>query len=375
MVGIVASALSNIGLPTQSQPLERLSRAEKARLAEVFHLRQTLGDEVWPGWGRAPIPVIVHNEAYAFLVGYPEGETPPDGWVRVPWDERMGGPWEVLPGDAFQGQVTYRQQLAGPEETPENFTVRVGDHWAATLWTREYARISMVSGLRQELPPFLRPILPWRLVWRLLMGATETYVGALAHEAFHAYQGMGAPERLAAAEFAASMEERYPWDDEAAEGAWQTELDALHGAVEASSDAEAARLARQFLDRRAKRRAQHGLTDELVAYERHWEWMEGLAKYAELAIQRQPALDAGYEPVPAIDDDRDFHAYRDRERHWQRQVNEIRRLSGRSGEARFYQSGFGQAVLLDRFMPGWKTRAFSEDVWLEDLLAEALSSP
>jgi len=371
---VAASALSNLGLPTQSQPLERLSEPEKARLAETFHLRHAIGDQVWPGWSRAEIPVIVHNEAYAFLVGYPEGQTPPDGWVRPPWDEERGGPWEPVPGDTFQGQTYFRQRLPDPDRTPENFTVRVGDRWAATLWTREYAKISFVSGFRSELPPVLRSIVPYRLLWRFLLGATETYVGGLAHESFHAYQGIEAPQRLDAAELAASLEDRYAWDDEAAEDAWQAELDVLHGAVEASSDAEAADLAREFLVRREERRKVQGLSHQLRDYERQMEWLEGLAKYAELSIQRRAALDAGYEPVAAIGDDPDFHAYRGRDRYWRQQVGEIKRLSGRSGDTRFYYSGFGQAVLLDRFMPEWKSRAWSEDVWLEDLLGEAVAS-
>lgn len=84
---VSASALSNLGLPTHSETFERLSAAEKARLAEAFHLRETLGDRVWAGWGDAEIPVIASNEAHAFLVGYPEDEDPPAGWVRLPHDE------------------------------------------------------------------------------------------------------------------------------------------------------------------------------------------------------------------------------------------------------------------------------------------------
>ncbi len=41
-------------------------------------------------------------------------------------------------------------------------------------------------------------------------------------------------------------------------------------------------------------------------------------------------------------------------------------------DAPFYYSGFAQGVLLDRLMPDWKARLWSEDAWLEDLLAEAV---
>jgi hypothetical protein len=367
---VAAAALSNIGLPTHSQVVERLSDADKAILAETFHLREAIGDAVWPGWGEADIPVIVHNEGYAFLIGYPG--TPPDGWTMVPRNEQRGGPWEVVPDDVFQGQPYYRQPLANLKETPESFVVVVGERWVATLQTREYSEVAFYAGFREDLPPFLRPIVPLRLLWMLLMGDTETYIGALAHEAYHAYEGMEAPGRLAAAERAAQLEGQYPWEVDASEQAWQAELDALYAAVTAASDDDAAQLARQFLALRQERRATYALPADLVDYERQREWLEGLAKYAELVLQREAGRSADYTPLPAIEGDPDFHAYRTRERFWSQQLGEVRRMTNRSGEVRFYYSGMAQAVLLDRFAPGWKEQAWSEGIWLEDLLAEAV---
>ena len=78
---VAGSALSNLGLPQRSTTLDHLSELEKARLSEVLHLRSALGDAVWPGWSQADIPLIVYNEQYAFLVGYPD---PPAGWLKVP---------------------------------------------------------------------------------------------------------------------------------------------------------------------------------------------------------------------------------------------------------------------------------------------------
>ena len=43
-----------------------------------------------------------------------------------------------------------------------------------------------------------------------------------------------------------------------------------------------------------------------------------------------------------------------------------------TGDGRFYYSGYAQAVLLDQIDPSWKARAFAPDVFLEDLLAEAV---
>ncbi|NBD35328.1 MAG: hypothetical protein GVY30_04945 [Chloroflexi bacterium] len=372
---IAVTAVRNRSLPTHSSVVDYLSDLEKARLAELFHLRATLGDEVWPGWGAAEIPVIVHNEAYAFLVGYP-GETPPPGWVKVPHEEHRGGPWEIVPEDTFQGQPYYRQPISSPDKTPENFTVLVGERWVATLQTKEYAAVVFYNEFREELPGFLRPIFPYRLMWGMLIDSTETYVGGLAHETFHAYQGLEAKSRLYAAEQAMAFENRYPWENDVLEQRWQEELSLLHQAVEASSEAEARDLAEQFLAQRAARRAMEveneGMTTQGIDFERQREWLEGLAKYAELSIGLEAARTPSYEPVTFLEADPAFKHYNTRERYWSRQVGEIQRMQNRSGDVRFYYSGMAQAVLLDRLMPGWKAHVWDEDVWLEDLLAEAV---
>jgi hypothetical protein len=153
---LVISALINLGSPTQSTVLDRLSDTEKARLEEAIHLRETLGNQVWPGWADQDIPIIVYNEANAFLVNYP-GE-PPDGWMMMPREEMRGGAWQIVPGDNFNGQPYYRQQILDQDKTPENFTVKVGEVWAATFMTKEYAEIEFKEGFGEQLPPVIRQI-------------------------------------------------------------------------------------------------------------------------------------------------------------------------------------------------------------------------
>lgn len=366
LVGI--SALSNLGLPTHSHVTERLSALEKARLAEAIHLRRSLGDTVWPGWGLSDIPIIVYNEEYAFLVDYP---SPPAGWLKMPQREARGGPWEAV-ADTFDGQVYYRQRLLNPDITPENFTVLVGERWVATMQTKEYGEIAFYAGFPERLPSLLRPVFPYRLAWRLIMGETENYLAALEHEAFHAFQGSVAPGRLAEAEAANERESEYPWDSSALDEAWKQEMDLLVRAVRAPASETAADLGRQFLLRRDERRASTGLSLGLVDYERQREWLEGLAKYAELALGRVAGATPGYMPLPALAADPDFARYATRQRLWSQQIDEAKRTTGRAGETRFYYSGMAQAVLLDRLLPAWKERAFNPGVMLEDLLREAV---
>jgi|GEM_PF-239766 len=368
LLAVMAIAFSNRFLPEQSTVVERLSAEEKARLAEAFHLRRSLGDDVWPGWGEAEIPLVVFNEAYVFLVGY-QGE-PPAGWRKVPQGTLTGDAWEPVPGDTFQGESYYRQPLPASGETPQAFTVRVGATWAASLQTKEWMEIALADQFREDLPGFLRPIFPYRVVVRLFLGGTDKYVTALLHESFHAYQGQVAGERLAATEGALGRHEAaYPWQDEVLEEMWQTELDLLRDALQADNEAQQSRLVQQFLDQREERREVAKLSAQLVGYEQEREWEEGLAKYVEMESWRQGAETAGYQSDPAAETLDDFEGYETFRRAWNREVDQIARMAGDEGDGRFYYSGMAQANLLDSLRPGWKEFALTTDLSLEELLA------
>lgn len=368
---LAASALINLTLPTESTVADRLGDDEKAHLAEFFHVHQELGDAAWSGWGSTETPVVVYNESYAFLVGYPEPD-PPAGWLKVAQDDPSGGPWQPVPDDTFNGAPYYRQPLPPNGETPQAFTVKVGDHWAASLLTREWMEISFANQFRQELPAFVHPIFPYPLLTDLFLRGSDGYITALAHESFHAYQGIVAPQRLAAAETDVLVNEaNYPWSDDAFIAAWQTELDLLTEALRAETDAQSAALAQQFLAQRAQRRQDAGLSPSLITYEKQREWLEGLAHYVELAIWRQAYETDGYQPLPTIQDNGDFSNYETFPRRWSQDIDQIGRMADDVGDGRFYYSGMAQAVLLDRLAPGWKETALQDEVFLEELLAAA----
>lgn len=129
ILAMVASAVSNLNLPEHSLVTEHLSEFDKIRLEEMLHLRQAVGNDVWPGWGDADVPTVLYNEEYAFLVGYSE---PPSGWVNVSSNQKLGGPWEVVPDDVFSDQIYYRQLLPGSDVTPQAFTMLIGDRWVSS---------------------------------------------------------------------------------------------------------------------------------------------------------------------------------------------------------------------------------------------------
>jgi hypothetical protein len=364
LLAVVVSALSNMGLPGHSGDVERLNNAEKARLAEVLHLQTALGDAVWPGWSQASIPLMVYNEKYAFLVGYPD---PPAGWFKVPRMEARGGPWERVSGDLFGGQPYYRTPITDPTKTPEGFTVLVGNRWVATFQTREYSEIAFYRGLRSELPGIIAKVVPMRLAWKFLMGKADSYIATLEHESFHAYEGMLAPDSLAAAERIAQVEESYPFD--AVQSAWIREMDVLLQAAQAKDRSSQRALVQDFLRLRDARRAD--LTAEQIELEQRREWEEGLAKYAELELSSRASNQRDYTPDGSILQDRDFDSYRAQGKLREGQLQEAKRTQGRSGDTWFYYSGNAIAVVLDALYPDWKAQALPGGRYLEDVLREA----
>jgi hypothetical protein len=363
LAAVIISWVSNQSLPTQSPVVDRLSESEKARLSEAANLRLKLGDAVWPGWSKVNVPFVIYNEAYAFAVNLPD---PAPGWTFV-LGQKMGGSWEVVPGDTFEGQPYYRQRLSDPNVNPQNFIARVGDKWAATMQTSEYAEIAFYQGFREQLPSGISDVAPYRIIWSVRGGDMDGLVAGLEHESFHVLQADQDLTHLIDSERISRLEDTYPYDDAALNRLWQKEMDLLVQAIRVPSDADARRHANEWLAARQSRRS--GMSATLIDYERQREWLEGLAKYAELSISKAGA-DSGYVPVGEILSINNFHRYIDRPHFWDLQLDEVKRADPYPSEVRFYFSGFAQAVLLDRLRPDWKQSALQGNASLEDLLKD-----
>lgn len=365
----IVSSLHNLTLPKKSEVTERLTENQKAYIAEFMNLQREVGDSVWPGWGRLKTPAIVYNEEFAFLVGY---KNPPAGWYKMPKKELRGTEWEPLKDDQFFGETYYRQRLHDPNITPENFTATVGDRWVVTMQTKEYAEVAFYNGFRNDLPPVIKSIFPYKLFWNTIMGNAEDYIVGLAHEAFHAFQGTYAWEKLRMGEDVTYLTDQYPWFEEANALGWVQEIDMLMKAYEADGVADTREFTKQFVNNRNLRRAKANLTEEQIRFEQKREWLEGLAKYAELTIGVKAQESGKYKPLHKIIELKEFKDYKKRDKHFNQQVYEVPRTANRVGDSRFYYVGMLQSVILDRLMPSWKQQAFGEDMYLDDLLAKAV---
>src|SRR6056297_2183334 len=364
------SALYNLTLNDSSSVTEQLTASQKAYIAEYFNLQEEMMSDIWSDYDDIVVPVVVYNEEYAFLVGVAD---PDSGWFKMPSMEHRGDEWKVVEDDNFNGEQYYRQYLPDPNITPENFTVKVGSTWVSTMQTREFAEVSFYNGFKNELPPGINLIFPYKIFWNLIMGEAESYTSGLIHEAFHGYQGVTSLEKFSKAEFYAGKSNEYPWYMEKNSAGWRNEADLLMKAYESDNDMDARQFIREYLNVRDERRREADLSEEMIEYEKNREWLEGLAKYTELKIGLVADESSGYEPVTEIKKLGDFNNYNKRDKYFRHQLSEVPRAAVRSGESRFYYGGMLQAMLLDRAAPEWKSKIFDKDIFLEDLLRNSIS--
>ena len=65
--------LATLAIPTlaEGQTAPRLSQPDRLRLAEAFRLAERMRSEVWPGWQRTAMAVLLVTDSTEFLVGHP----------------------------------------------------------------------------------------------------------------------------------------------------------------------------------------------------------------------------------------------------------------------------------------------------------------
>jgi hypothetical protein len=309
--------------PAVPEPSPFLSARDKELLAEALRLKRILGDEVWPGFGSAAIPVIIYNEGYEFLTG-PVNPLPRPPWVKVEKDD-------------FSGQPYYRR----PAQNPQAFAVDLGEQWAGSMTSLE----TMMNRKVRINPDF--------------------YVVLVLHEVFHAFQATVEPARFREANAMYVLEKKYPAKEPAFAKAWTEEGALLAAAVKAKDREETLDRVRAFLRQRDSRREPLLFSIVTADYECQLEWLEGLAKYAEIRFYELAAARAK-EPA--------FAAYKPGLPYWTWDFVRLdKQLGTQEGDLRFYLSGMAQARILDRLSPDWKVRFLKDGGTTEDRLRALIS--
>jgi len=330
-----APAAARAELP--APPAEHLGR-----LAEAFHLVETLGPSIWPGFELpdAPVLLVVDETDYALNL-----ERAPAGWHELPKVDFAGRP---------------------------------------------------VFARARQLPPHLLASFPALGRPTVVVGtpaATEHrpahWVLSVGHELFHVFlDEHGIQDKVAALEIGPrdegqwQLDHPFPYDDEDVLAAMHLAGYALFRTATLPPDAPdvevkyEATVAHEALRNLLLLALKHD-DRRHAQYLRFQTGVEGVARYVERELARAAAAD-GYRPLESFRERDGEGAYRELwDDVYANMMFTVKHL-GRVARSRleFYAFGLGLAEALDRLGAEWKRPLVEEPgVWLDELLARALGEP
>ncbi len=336
------------GAEVHSPQDDEFGRQQLLVLREAFQLVNTVGNEVWPGWVRSPMTVVVIQGDGEYL-------------VNAPVDWAPTGGFEVI-DETFIGQPIYRRDRTLPQALRAAFPI---------------------AGL------------PAAVVgaWRPAEESPNEWAVTLVHEWFHVLQmTRGEDSKVADLDLDSgvypSLQLDYPFaygDRDighaihllgAALFDFWSRSRTLPRAMQRTFVAETSWAALQNLETIV--RLKYG--EEAYDYFRYQTWKEGVARYTQVRVS---LLAADFEDEGRFFQQPGFAALQGSmtyARLWEEVTRTnywlMRTSSGDQGgdPTSFYGIGHGLAELLDAINPTWKERYFDEGVWLDDLVREAMDS-
>lgn len=322
----LASAASTSAGETADSKGRHLGAVDVARVRELYHLGDVLGNQVWPGFDVRKIPVAINNDdREELLVNHPD---PPPGYRVFEGFEVNGRP--VLIRDDVV-------RLVG------------GGRGGTALWigdTKSVYSPTLLEGGETE----------------------EHYLLKLYHEAFHCFQD-GYRKRTEGAGG------EHPWTDPTLSAMIALEGHVLRAALEATDDAEMRELVKTFIAVRHERRKD--LPEALVLLEGDDEFFEGTANYVQARALQLLAEKGGMKP-PAGEPRPGYPDLANARELFAEEISEIVGYDGErpvTFERAMYKHGMAQGLLLDRLRRGWKEALREPRATQFSLLESALSVP
>jgi hypothetical protein len=312
--------------PGTTHPELRVSEIDRVRLAEAFRIGETLGNQLWPGWNRAPFAVLLVTPEHEFLIRHAK---PSADFTLINYDPLL------------QSKVYYRPRTQ-PQNLLATFPV-VGDIPTIVIGQAENTAKKTSA--------------PW--------------VVTLLHEHFHQLQYSQPGYYPAVDTLALSRGDLsgmwmlnypfpYDWPEMKEHFALLSKL--LVDVLQARHNDFPAKLSAY---RRQRDELRKTLSPDDYRYFSFQMWQEGIARYTEYRVA---LLAAGkYTPSKTFRNLKDYKPFAEvAEQIKSGILNEL--ITGQLDDYKrvtFYALGAGEGLLLDRINPRWRQRYFIDKFYLD----------
>jgi hypothetical protein len=317
-------------------PPPAIPQADQVRLAEAVRLADALGDQLWPGWSRAPFAVLLVTPDREFLVRHP---SPAPDFASAGTDPALG-PVSSRPRQFDVGLLASFPAVGGISTIvigqPANTAVKRSTAWVLTL----------------------------------------------LHEHFHQWQSSqpGYYDRVDALGLARGdqtgnwmLNYPFPYAVPAVQVAFAAMCARLNDvlAVPEGDTAATATGVAAYLE--AKARLKGLVSADDYAYMNFQLWQEGISRYTEARVAELAA--AGYAPGRAFAALPDVTRFDSEAQALRRRVGvQLGTVSlGEMQRTAFYAVGAGEGFLLDRVRPAWREQYLAAPLSLDGLLEGALT--
>lgn len=317
--------------PCLAQAPPALPEVDRVRMAEASRLADALGNRVWPDWDKAPFAILLVTPEYEFLMRHPR---PSEDFTAIP---------ETT---ASKPKVWFRKRQFSP-------------NLLAT-----FPAVGGVSTIviGQAENTAAKTSTPW--------------VITLLHEHFHQLQN-AQPGYYAGVDSLGlargdqtgtwMLNYAFPYAKPEVRDQFSVMSKALAEALQAKPPADFSRKLASYVEARKAFRSLLSADD--YKYFAFQSWQEGIARYTEYRIALLAA--AEYQPSQEFQGLKDYAPFKkEAPAILERIEKELASVElDKAKRTAFYALGAGEALVLDRANPGWRTRYFEDKFSLDEHFA------
>lgn len=289
------------------------------------------GNEVWPGFGDNPAPILLRSKEFDYLLGHPE---PPAEFKQVKGEPNL--------------YVKEGHMLPRPAAT----AYPVGGTWSVVIPERN----ELIKWVRDEMGNSNFQL------------SKADYLQELIHESFHAYRigSLGGPGEIPTFGFSGSSG---ALQEQLSDGEWWETRAGEIGELLVRGLKEDDLSGVRNMVTQALKVAEEGPNKTVRSFEHRVQWLEGTARYAGTRAM-----------MKAYKEDSELGGEVELQPPSRVRSNLLNQLTSpligpTPVRDRLAAIGAAKAMILDRLYPGWKNGFLSEIRSLDDLLEVATSVP